>query len=183
VLNKVEAAFAYPVFVKPSRSGSSQGVSKANNREELAIALQEAAKFDRKILVEETIQGREIECAVLGGYECEASGVGEILAAADFYDYEAKYQNADSKTVINPELDEAIVEEIRSAAVKIFKAVDGFGLSRVDFFVTKEGKVVFNEINTLPGFTSISMYPMLWKAKGIEVRALVQQLIDLAKTR
>lgn len=183
VLDKVEMAFPYPVFVKPSRSGSSQGVSKAESRGELAVALQTAAEFDRKILVEEMITGREVECAVLGGYTCKASGIGEILAAAEFYDYEAKYSSAESKTIVDPQMDEAVVEQIRTAAVDIFTAVDGFGLSRVDFFVTEQGEVVFNEINTLPGFTAISMYPMLWKARGLSIHELVQQLIDLARTR
>lgn len=183
VVNRVEARFSYPVFIKPSRSGSSQGVVKASSHKELADGLKEAAKFDRKILVEEMIIGREIECAVLGSYEPKASGVGEILAAADFYDYEAKYQNAESKTVTDPDMPAEVVETVRQNALKIFKAVDGFGLSRVDFFVTKDGEVVFNEINTLPGFTAISMYPMLWAARGIKTPELVEKLIQLAKER
>ena len=181
---EIEDQLDYPVFVKPSCAGSSQGVSKAHNKEELEAALKLAAQHDRKILVEETIVGREIECAVLGGRDVKASGVGEILAAAEFYDFDAKYNNAESRTVVDPDLPADVVEEVRDAAVKIFKAVDGFGLSRVDFFVTKKGnKVVFNEINTLPGFTAISMYPMLWKARGIETDKLVNQLIELAYER
>ena len=181
---EIEDQLEYPVFVKPSCAGSSQGVSKAHNKEELKAALKLAAQHDRKILVEETIVGREIECAVLGGRDVKASGVGEILAAAEFYDFDAKYNNAESRTVVDPDLPADVVEEVRDAAVKIFKAVDGFGLSRVDFFVTKKGnKVVFNEINTLPGFTAISMYPMLWKARGIETDKLVNQLIELAYER
>lgn len=184
VLDRVESKLSYPVFVKPSNAGSSQGVSKAEDREGLERALRLAAGHDRKILVEETIIGREIECAVLGGDTPEASGVGEILAAADFYDYEAKYHNAESKTVISPELPEGKEEEIRKNAVAIFKSVDGFGLSRVDFFLEKDtNEVVFNEINTLPGFTAISMYPMLWGAKGIEKKELVSRLIELAYER
>ena len=181
---KVESELAYPVFVKPSNAGSSKGISKAHNREELEAAFLEAANHDVKILVEETIYGRELECAVLGGEDVKASGVGEILAAAEFYDYDAKYNNAESKTVIGPELPEGKEEEIREAAVRIFKALDGFGLSRVDFFLENEtNRVIFNEINTLPGFTGISMYPMLWKAKGIEIRELVDRLIELAYQR
>ncbi|MEE1313201.1 MAG: D-alanine--D-alanine ligase family protein [Lachnospiraceae bacterium] len=180
---EIEDQLDYPVFVKPSCAGSSQGVSKAHNREELIAALNLAAKHDRKILVEETIIGREVECAVLGGKDVKASGVGEILAAAEFYDFDAKYNNAESRTVVDPDLPEEVVEEIREAAVQIFKAVDGFGLSRVDFFVTKRNKVIFNEINTLPGFTAISMYPMLWKARGIETDKLVNQLIEMAYER
>jgi len=179
VLDRVEAALTYPVFVKPSNAGSSQGVSKAHNRDELLNSLLLAAEHDRKILVEETIVGREIECAVLGGLEPKASGIGEILAAADFYDYDAKYNNAASKTVISPVLPEGINEKVRKYAVEIFRAVDGFGLSRVDFFLEKDtNEVVFNEINTLPGFTSISMYPMLWEAKGISKQELVEKLIQ-----
>ena len=180
---KVEAKLEYPVFVKPSCSGSSRGVNKAHDRAELATALREAACHDQKILVEETIIGREIECAVLGSDEVKASGVGEILAAASFYDFEAKYYNAESKTVLDPVLPEGAVEAVRDAAVRIFKAVDGFGLSRVDFFVQEDGGVVFNEINTLPGFTAISMYPTLWENKGVSKDELVERLIQTAFER
>lgn len=184
VLDRVESHLPYPVFVKPSNAGSSCGVSKAHDRTELRAALFLASQHDRKILVEETITGREIECAVLGGHEPKASGVGEILAAADFYDYDAKYNNAESKTVLSPSLPGGLTEEIRKDAVAIFKAVDGYGLSRVDFFVEKNtNEVVFNEINTLPGFTSISMYPMLWEEKGISKKELVNKLIQLSFTR
>ena len=184
VVEKVEAKLSYPVFIKPSNAGSSQGVSKAHNREELMEGLNKATEHDRKILVEETIIGREIECAVLGGNEAKASGVGEIVAAAEFYDYDAKYNNADSRTIISPELPEGVEALVRDYSTRIFRAVDGFGLSRVDFFLTKEGnEVVFNEINTLPGFTSISMYPMLWEAKGIAKQQLVEKLIQSAFTR
>lgn len=184
VIANVEEKLKYPVFVKPSNAGSSQGVSKAQDRDELIAGLHEAIKHDRKVLVEETIIGREIECAILGGSEPKASGVGEILAAADFYDYEAKYHNAESKTVISPEIPKEVEEKIRESAVRIFKAVDGYGLSRVDFFVEKDtNDVVFNEINTLPGFTSISMYPMLWEARGISKKTLVEKMIQSAYSR
>ena len=185
VVARVENKLSYPVFIKPSKAGSSKGVSKADNRDMLVAGLLEAAKHDYKILVEETIVGRELECAVIG-YDktTKASGIGEILAAAEFYDFDAKYNNAESKTVIDPELPEGKVEEIRENAVKIFNALDGFGLSRVDFFLEKDtGSVVFNEINTLPGFTSISMYPMLWKAKGYTIESLVEELIEMAVER
>ena len=183
-VSRVEETLEYPVFIKPSNAGSSCGVSKAHNRSELVSGLKNAAKHDRKILVEETIVGREIECAVLGGNEIKASGVGEILAGAEFYDYDAKYNNAESRTIISPELPEGKEQEIREDALKIFRAVDGFGLARVDFFLTKDtNEVVFNEINTLPGFTSISMYPMLWEAKGIAKQQLVEKLIQSAFTR
>ena len=185
VLTKIEEKLEYPMFVKPSNAGSSCGVSKAADKAGLEKALLTAVEHDRKILVEETIVGREVECAVLGGHaEVKATGIGEILAAADFYDYDAKYNNAESKTVINPELPDGVAEEIAKDAVEIFRAVDGFGLSRVDFFVENgTNEIVFNEINTLPGFTSISMYPMLWEAKGLDKKALVEELIQLAFTR
>ena len=184
VVSRVEKELSYPVFVKPSKAGSSQGVSKACGREELEQALRLAAKHDAKILVEETIVGRELECAVLGGAEAKASGVGEILAADTFYSYEAKYNNEDSRTVVGPELPEGKEEEIRRDAEAIFHAMDGYGLARVDYFLTTDtNEVVFNEINTLPGFTAISMYPMLWEAKGLDKKQLIQKLIDLAMTR
>ena len=184
VVDKIEQAYSYPYFVKPSNAGSSKGVSKATDRESLKKALTLAAEHDRKILVEETIIGRELECAVLGGFDVKASGIGEILAAAEFYDFDAKYNNADSKTVISPELPSGKAEEIREAAVKIFKALDGYGLARVDFFLEKDtNEIVFNEINTLPGFTAISMYPMLWAEQGIDKKALVEELISLGLRR
>lgn len=185
VIGRIEESLSYPVFVKPSNAGSSRGVSKAADRAGLEKALLLAAEHDRKILVEETIVGREVECAVLGrAADAKATSVGEILAAADFYDYDAKYNNAESKTVISPELPAGVTEEIQKDAVEIFSAVDGFGLSRVDFFVENTtNEVVFNEINTLPGFTSISMYPMLWEEKGLDKKELVEELIELAFTR
>ena len=182
-VRKVEAKIAYPVFVKPSCAGSSVGVNKAADREELIAALLEASKHDSKILVEETIIGRELECAVFGtDKDVTASGVGEILAAADFYDFDAKYNNADSKTDTSPVLPDGVEEEIRKDAQAIFRAVNGFGLSRVDFFYDQKG-VVFNEINTLPGFTAISMYPMLFEKQGVDKKKLVQKLIDAAFER
>lgn len=184
VIARIEREQSYPVFVKPSNAGSSRGVSRAADRDGLAAALKLAAQHDKKILVEEAIIGREVECAVLGGNDPKASEVGEILAAADFYDYDAKYNSPESRTVIAPELPEGVREEIRRAAVEIFRAVDAFGLSRVDFFIEKDtNEVVFNEINTLPGFTAISMYPMLWEAMGISKRELVDRLIELAFVR
>ena len=185
VVKRAESRLNYPMFVKPSQAGSSCGVSKVHNAEELKTALLKAAEIDSKILIEEFIKGREIECAVFGGgmKKVQASGVGEILAAADFYDYDAKYNNPDSKTVIDPDMPEEVVEGIRDAARKIFNALDGYGLARVDFFVTDDNEIVFNEINTMPGFTAISMYPMLWENKGISKKALVKQLIDNAMER
>lgn len=184
IVARVEAKLSYPVFIKPSNAGSSQGVTKAHDRKELIDGVTLAAKHDTKILVEETIIGRELECAILGGNNPKASGVGEILAAADFYDYDAKYNNAESKTIISPELPDGVKEKIRQDALAIFKAVDGYGLSRVDFFLEKDtNEVVFNEINTLPGFTPISMYPMLWAKEGIDKKELISELIELAFSR
>ena len=162
-MDRVEKEIPYPIFVKPSCAGSSKGVSKAENRKELEAALYEAVKHDRNILCEETIVGREVECAVLGDRtQVKSTCVGEILAAeeAAFYDFDAKYNNAESKTVVDPEMPEESKRKIKEDAEAIFRAVDGFGLSRVDFFLEESGRVVFNEINTLPGFTSISMYPI-----------------------
>ncbi|MBQ6875227.1 MAG: D-alanine--D-alanine ligase [Lachnospiraceae bacterium] len=186
VVSRIESKFSYPVYIKPCNAGSSKGVSRAADRASLVEGLLEAAKHDRKMLVEETIIGREVECAVLGGREVRASGVGEVLAASDvaFYDFEAKYYNPESKTVLDPDLPGDATERIRKNAVEIFKAVDGYGLSRVDFFVTKDaGEVVFNEINTLPGFTAISMYPSLWENRGIGKQQLVEKLIQSALVR
>lgn len=185
VVRKVEEGLPYPVFIKPSNAGSSRGVSRAGNRQELIAGLTEAAKHDRRILVEEQIVGHEIECAVYGGgkEEVRATGVGEILAAAEFYDFDAKYYNSDSKTVTDPELPRDAAEKIRLEAMEIFKAVDGYGLSRVDFFVEETGGVVFNEINTMPGFTAISMYPMLWEARGVSKKQLIDNLISHALKR
>lgn len=180
-VSKISEILDYPCFIKPSNAGSSVGITKACNKEELIKGLHLAAKHDRKILIEETIIGREVECAVLGNEEVKASLVGEIISAAEFYDYDAKYNNNESKTILTPDIPKEIIEEIRDKSIRIFKAVDGFGLARVDFFIEKEtNKVVFNEINTMPGFTSISMYPMLWENVGISKKQLIEHLIELA---
>lgn len=183
--DKVEAKLSYPVFVKPSNAGSSRGVSKAETRNQLKDALIEAAGHDRKILVEEMLVGHEVECAVLGGGNTpvQATGVGEIMAAGEFYDFDAKYFNAESQTIVNPHLPGDSARQVRQTAIKIFQAVDGYGLARVDFFVTDQGEVIFNEINTMPGFTAISMYPMLWEAEQVPKTQLVSRLIALAKER
>jgi D-alanine-D-alanine ligase len=184
VVAKVEGVLAYPCFVKPSNSGSSVGVGKARNRQELIDTMFEAAKYDRKLLVEEFIDGREVECAVLGNDDPIASTVGEVVPCNEFYDYKAKYIDNNSKIIIPADLPDATIEEIRDYAVRAFKSLDCAGLSRVDFFVHKEsGQVYINEINTLPGFTSISMYPKLWEASGIPYDKLIERLIDLAIER
>ena len=185
VVSRVESRFAYPVFIKPSRAGSSCGVTKAENREMLVSGLRLAAQHDRKILVEEMIVGREVECAVFGGgsEEVRALGVGEVQAAADFYDYDAKYNNPESRTVVDPELPAGAKEKVMKDAVDIFRAVDGYGLARIDFFVREDGTVIFNELNTMPGFTAISMYPMIAEGAGIDKKALMTKLIELGTGR
>ena len=183
VIRRIEGRLAYPVFVKPACSGSSRGVSKASDQKQLETALLLAAEHDRKILVEETIVGHEVECAVLGAEEAKAAGVGEILAGAEFYDYEAKYESEESRTVLDPQLPNDAANRVREAAVRIYRRLDGFGMARLDFFVTEQGEVVFNEANTIPGFTSISMYPMLWEHKGLSVFQLVNKLIGMAFQR
>lgn len=181
IIDVVNKKLGFPVFVKPSNSGSSVGVTKANNGEELVRAIQTASQYDKKILIEKAIVGKEVECAVLGNDEVKASTVGEIISAEDFYSYDAKYNNSESKTVIPALIPEKIIEEIRRCAIKAFKAVDGSGLARVDFFVEKDtNKVFLNEINTMPGFTEISMYPKLWEASGISYSELLDELIKLA---
>ncbi len=181
VLNDLEDRFSYPVFVKPAGTGSSVGVSKAMNREQLEQALLKAGEYDEKILVEEFIHGREVEVAVMGNDSPMASVCGEIDSGVEFYDYEAKYVTDTSVCYIPARIDEETAEQVREQAVKVYKAMGCQGLSRVDFFVTYEGqRIVFNEINTLPGFTSISMYPKLFAASGIPYGELLDQLLELA---
>ena len=180
LIKLVEEKLKFPVFIKPSNSGSSVGVSKAKNKEELIKAINYAANYDKEILIEEAINALEVECAVLGNEEVEASCVGQILSAEDFYDFDSKYKNAASKTIIPANIDKSLQEEIRKLAIKAFKAVNGSGLSRVDFFVEKDtNKIYLNEINTLPGFTKISMYPKLWEHGGISYTELLDKLIKL----
>ena len=171
----------YPVFVKPSNSGSSVGIKKAHNESELIEAVEYASNFDRKILIEENINGREVECAVLETEDVKASCIGEILPAEEFYTFDAKYENAESRVVIPAEISEELSNKVRSTAIKAFKAIDGSGLSRVDFFIEKgTDRVIINEINTMPGFTQISMYPKLWNEMGLNYTKLLDELIKLA---
>lgn len=181
VLAGLEEKFEYPVFVKPAGTGSSVGVSKAMNREQLEQALVKAGAFDEKILVEEFIHGREVEVAVMGNDSPVASVCGEIDSGAEFYDYDAKYVTDTSVAYIPARIDEVTAEQVREQAVKVYQAIGCKGLSRVDFFVTyADNRIVFNEINTLPGFTSISMYPKLFAASGIAYGELLDQLLQLA---
>lgn len=178
---RISEKLGFPLFIKPSNSGSSVGVNKAKTLEELENCIEYASKYDKKILIEEFINGREVECAVLGNEDIKASCVGEILPAEEFYSFDAKYKNSNSALCIPANLPENTSEEIRQLAIKAFKAIDGKGLSRVDFFVDKDnGKIYLNEINTLPGFTSISMYPKLWEQSGIKYSELLDKLIELS---
>lgn len=183
-IDKIEKELGYPVFVKPANSGSSVGITKAHNKEELDLGLQEALKHDRKVLVEEGLNVREVEVAVLGNDEPMASIPGEIIPAKEFYDYEAKYENAASKLLIPAALSEEKLNYIRELAVKIYKALDCAGMTRVDFLIDKENEEVYlNEVNTIPGFTSISMYPKMWEATGKPYSELISDLIELAIER
>lgn len=180
-LDSLEKQFQYPMFVKPAGTGSSVGVSKAGSREDLEKGLLAAGKFDDKVLVEEFIQGREVEVAVMGNESPVASICGEIDSGAGFYDYDAKYITDTSVAYVPARIPEDVAESVRDTAVKVYKAIGCQGLSRVDFFVTwQENRVVFNEINTLPGFTSISMYPKLFAASGIPYSRLIDELLKLA---
>ena len=181
ILDRLEEKFAYPMFVKPAGTGSSVGVSKAADRDALRRALLAAGTYDDKILVEEFIHGREVEVAVMGNDSPVASVCGEIDSGAEFYDYDAKYVTDTSVAYIPARISEDVAEQVRDAAVKVYRAIGCQGMSRVDFFVTYEDdRVVFNEINTLPGFTSISMFPKLFGASGIPYPELIDQLLQLA---
>lgn len=184
ICKKVTEKIEFPMFVKPSNSGSSVGINKAHNIEELEKYIEYAGDFDTKILVEENINAQEIECAVLGNKNPKASCTGEILPADEFYSYDAKYKNAESKTQIPANISEETENRIRNLAVRAYKSLDCKGLSRVDFFVEKDtGKIYINEINTMPGFTSISMYPKLWEYSGLKYSELLDELIKLALER
>ena len=181
VANRITKNLTFPMFIKPSNAGSSIGINKAKNLEQLKEYIEVAGQFDNKILIEQGINGREVECAVLGNEEVIASCVGEIRPAEEFYSYDAKYKNQESKIEIPANISKKLSEEIRKQAIKAFKAIDGKGLSRVDFFIeNKTNKIYINEINTMPGFTNISMYPKLFEASGISYKELLSKLIELA---
>lgn len=178
---KITEKLDFPMYIKPSNSGSSVGINKANNIEELIEHIEYASNFDKKILIEENINAREIECAVLGNEEVEASVLGEVIAVDKFYSFDAKYNDKESKTIMPAELPAELSNKIRKLAKKAYKAADCKGLSRVDFFVDeKNEKIYINEINTLPGFTEISMYPKLWEKTGLCYADLLDRLIELA---
>lgn len=179
----VEAELGYPAFVKPSNGGSSVGVSSVRSREDLGEAMRAAFALDRKVLVEERVRGREVECAVLGNDDVQASPVGEIVPGGEFYDYTAKYLDESARLIAPADLAAAAEEEVRTDAVRAFRAIDGAGFARVDFFVTEDRGAVVNEINTLPGFTPVSMFPRLWQLAGTTYRELISRIIDLALER
>lgn len=185
VQSAIESRFGYPCFVKPANLGSSVGVVKVHGADELPAALREAARYDRKLLVEDAAEDcREIECSVLGNDQPVASVPGEIIPSREFYDYEAKYVDQGSRLVIPAPLSPEAAERVQSYAIRAFRAIDGAGLARVDFFVRRGTEEVYvNEINTMPGFTPISMYPKLWEATGISYQELIDRLIQLALER
>jgi D-alanine-D-alanine ligase len=184
VMDRVEQALDYPCFTKPANLGSSVGVSKARNRTELQLGLQQAARYDAKLIVERAIDARELECGVLGNDEPMASVVGEIVAGADFYDYRAKYLDAGSQAIIPADIDADLASRVQRLAIEAFKAVDAAGLARVDFFLDRaNGQLYINEINTMPGFTEISMYPKLWQASGVSFSELVTRIAELGMQR
>jgi D-alanine-D-alanine ligase len=184
VISRIEVAIGYPCFTKPANLGSSVGVSKARTRAELEHGLQTAARYDAKLLVERGIDARELECGVLGNDEPAASVVGEILPGADFYDYRAKYLDTGSQAIIPADISADLADEVRRMAIAAFKAVDAAGLARVDFFLERStGRLYLNEINTMPGFTEISMYPKLWAASGLSFAELVTRIAELGIER
>ena len=181
--NAIKKQLGLPLFIKPANMGSSTGVSKVRNEKEFQIAVSEAFKFDTKIIVEQFIDAREIECSVLGNEVPMASVLGEVVPTAEFYSYDAKYFDSKSMTKIPADMPSATAKKIQTLALKVFQTLNCEGLGRVDFFLTKIGKIFVNEINTLPGFTNISMYPKLWEASGIPQTKLLDRLIELAVER
>jgi D-alanine-D-alanine ligase len=180
-IEEVEKTLGYPIFIKPTNTGSSVGITKAHNREELLLGIEEALQYDYKIIFEEFIPCREVETAVLGNEDPKVAVVGEVIPGKEFYDYEAKYQDDSLKIIVPAQLDEKTVETIREYARRAYFAAGCKGLSRVDFFLHREtGEIYLNEINTIPGFTDVSMYPMLFDAYGIPYRQLLSELIEYA---
>ena len=182
--DRIEAELGYPCFVKPANLGSSVGISKVRSRDELEKALDSAASYDRRLIVEAGVTAREVECAVLGNDNPKASVVGEISFNSDFYDYETKYSEGQADLTIPANLPDEVTGRIQEMALQAFQAVDAAGISRVDFFYVEEtGEVLINEINTMPGFTATSMYPMLWQASGVSFPDLVDRLVQLGLER
>src|SRR5262245_16139213 len=184
IIKRIQKSLGFPVFIKPANLGSSVGISKANDKKELKGAIDDAARYDRKIIVERAVNGREIEVSILGNDNPMASLPGEIITSHEFYDYEDKYIDTKSRVEIPAKLPKRIIERIQRDGLRAFQAIDGSGLARVDFFVESgTNRVILNEVNTMPGFTSISMYPKLWEASGISYSELIDRLIQLALER
>ena len=185
ILSSIENGFEYPLFVKPTNLGSSVGITKVHKKEELEGAIDLASSYDRKILIEEGLEEvREVECGVLGNDEPRASVAGEVRPAGEFYDYNSKYIDKETQLIVPADLPDGVSQEVQEIALRAFKAVDAAGMARVDFFVSKkENKIYLSEINTIPGFTSVSMYPRLWEASGIPYSELIDRLIQLALER
>ena len=180
-IEHITGKLKFPMFVKPSNSGSSVGVKKAKDIGELKLAIENASQYDRKIIVEEGIDGIEVECGILDDGEIKASTIGEIRSAKEFYSFDAKYNIPESKTIIPANIDKEKIEEVKKLAIKAFKAIDGKGIARVDFFIEKDtNKIYINEINTMPGFTEISMYPKLFESLGMQYSELLDKLIQNA---
>ncbi|ANQ64766.1 D-alanine--D-alanine ligase [Staphylococcus equorum] len=183
ILKLVHDKLEYPVFVKPANLGSSVGISKCNNEEELKVGIEEAFQFDRKLVIEQGIDAREIEVAVLGNDYPETTAPGEVIKEVAFYDYKAKYKDGKIKLDIPADLDEEVQTTLRNMAVEAFKATDCSGLLRADFFVTEDNQIFINETNAMPGFTAFSMYPRLWENMGVTYAELIERLIELAKEK
>ncbi|MCB2293152.1 D-alanine--D-alanine ligase [Clostridium algoriphilum] len=184
IIDKIDKKLGYDVFIKPSNGGSSVGITKAHNKSELILGVEEALKYDRKVLVEEAINAREIEVAILGNDYPKASIPGEVIPAKEFYDYEAKYNSEASKLLIPASLSDDKLQKVKEEAIRIYKILDCAGMARVDFLVDKETEDVYlNEVNTIPGFTKISMYPKMWQATGKTYVDLIDELIELAINR
>ncbi|WHY00955.1 D-alanine--D-alanine ligase [Neobacillus sp. DY30] len=183
VYTKVEEKLGYPCFVKPANLGSSVGISKCTNRAELEAAFLEAFQFDRKVIIEEGVIAREIEVGILGNDDPKCSVAGEIVPKKDFYDYKAKYEDGDTALIIPADVTDEEYQQIKEMAIQAFKALDCSGLVRADFFLTSDGRALINEVNTMPGFTPFSMFPLLWKHTGVEYPQLIETLVNLAKER
>ncbi len=183
IAEAVETSVGYPAFVKPANGGSSVGISKVRSREDLGPALCLAFRHDRKVLVEEAIDGREVECAVLGNDEPEASPLGEISYTREFYDYEAKYLDDSTKLIVPADVPEETTRRIQELAVQGYRSIDCAGMGRMDFFLTDDGRIIIDEVNTLPGFTPASMYPLLWQHAGLGYADLIGRLVELAQER
>ena len=180
-LKKIRYKLGYPCFVKPAVGGSSIGISKAANKQELQEAITLALKYDNKIVVEKAVKGREVEVGILGqGAGAEASVVGEIIPDGEFYDYDAKYVKPGSETLVPADIPEETAQKLKKYALELFRGIDGRGMARVDFFIDETGKLLLNEVNTVPGYTKISMYSKLWEASGVPRQALIERLLELA---